>query len=85
MARAMLGITFRELTPELCKEKEITDLTEGIYVVKVQDQSAAMEADIKEGDIISGGDIFGVVYENELIPEHNIMCPPNLKGTVFIN
>ena len=48
----MLGITFRELTPELCKEKEITDLTEGIYVVKVQDQSAAMEADIKEGDII---------------------------------
>lgn len=36
----------------------------------------------KEGDIISGGDIFGVVYENELIPEHSIMCPPNLKGTV---
>ena len=36
----------------------------------------------KEGDIISGGDIFGCVYENELIPEHNIMCPPNLKGTV---
>lgn len=36
----------------------------------------------KEGDLISGGDIFGVVYENELIPEHNIMCPPNIKGTV---
>lgn len=36
----------------------------------------------KEGDIISGGDIFGQVYENELIPEHNIMCPPNYKGTV---
>ena len=38
----------------------------------------------KEGDIISGGDIFGVVYENELIPEHNIMCPPNCKGTVIV-
>ena len=38
----------------------------------------------KEGDLISGGDIFGVVYENELIPEHNIMCPPNVKGTVMI-
>lgn len=38
----------------------------------------------KEGDLISGGDIFGVVYENELIPEHNIMCPPNVKGTVAI-
>ena len=36
----------------------------------------------KEGDIISGGDIFGQVYENELIPEHNIMCPPKSKGTV---
>ena len=23
-----------------------------------------------------------MVYENELIPEHSIMCPPNLKGTV---
>lgn len=38
----------------------------------------------KEGDIISGGDIFGQVYENELIPEHNIMCPPNYKGTVGV-
>ncbi|OAO13224.1 Archaeal/vacuolar-type H+-ATPase subunit A, partial [Blastocystis sp. ATCC 50177/Nand II] len=34
----------------------------------------------KEGDLISGGDIFGVVYENELIPEHNIMCPPQHQG-----
>ena len=43
-----------------------------------------MPLHFKEGDLISGGDIFGVVYENELIPEHNIMCPPNVKGTVAI-
>ena len=36
----------------------------------------------KEGDVVSGGDVFGCVYENELIPEHWIMCPPNVKGTV---
>jgi V-type H+-transporting ATPase subunit A len=31
---------------------------------------------VSEGDPISGGDIFGVVYENELMTKHNIMCPP---------
>ena len=35
-----------------------------------------------EGDIIGGGDIFGSVYENELFPDHKIMCPPNVSGTV---
>lgn len=36
----------------------------------------------KEGDIISGGDIFGYVYENDLIPKHYIMCPPQFYGEV---
>lgn len=31
---------------------------------------------------ITGGDIFGTVYENELITEHKIMCPPNIYGNV---
>jgi len=36
----------------------------------------------KEGDIISGGDIFGTVFENEIISKHKIMCPPNIYGEV---
>jgi V-type H+-transporting ATPase subunit A len=36
----------------------------------------------QEGDMISGGDIFGTVYENELINAHKIMCPPNVYGEV---
>lgn len=36
----------------------------------------------KEGDMIGGGDIFGHVFENELVPEHKIMCPPNISGEV---
>ena len=37
---------------------------------------------IREGSLITGGDIFGTVYENELVTEHKIMCPPNVYGKV---
>jgi len=36
----------------------------------------------REGQAISGGDIFGTVYENEIINSHKIMCPPNIYGKV---
>ena len=36
----------------------------------------------KEGDPISGGDIFGHVRENDIMSAHKIMCPPNVAGTV---
>lgn len=50
--RAILGISYRELTPELISEKGIKGVTSGIYVGSVADRSAAREAGIKEGDII---------------------------------
>lgn len=50
--RAVLGISFSELTPKLAKEKDITIVNDGIYVASVQDRSAAFEAGLKEGDII---------------------------------
>uniref|UniRef100_A0A7S3JZ23 H(+)-transporting two-sector ATPase n=1 Tax=Aureoumbra lagunensis TaxID=44058 RepID=A0A7S3JZ23_9STRA len=34
------------------------------------------------GALITGGDILGTVYENELIPSHKVLCPPNLYGKV---
>ena len=34
------------------------------------------------GEPISGGDIFGTCYENELMTVHKIMCPPNINGRV---
>jgi len=37
---------------------------------------------MREGSTISGGDIIGTVYENELINSHKILCPPNVYGTV---
>jgi V-type H+-transporting ATPase subunit A len=39
-------------------------------------------ADLKEGQPISGGDVIGVVYENEIIDSHKILCPPNVYGTI---
>jgi vacuolar-type H+-ATPase catalytic subunit A/Vma1 len=37
---------------------------------------------LKQGDILSQGDIFGTVYENSLFSEHSIMLPPKAKGRV---
>ena len=37
---------------------------------------------IKEGMMVGGGDVLGTVWENELFPEHKIMCPPNVSGQV---
>jgi V-type H+-transporting ATPase subunit A len=35
-----------------------------------------------EGQMISGGDIFGHVLENEILSQHKIMCPPNITGEI---
>lgn len=37
---------------------------------------------VKVGDILSQGDIFGQVFENSLFSEHNILVPPRCKGKV---
>lgn len=50
--RALLGVRYVELSPELVKEKDIKGATSGIYVAQVEDRSAAREAGLQEGDII---------------------------------
>ena len=50
--RAVLGIQFNELDADKAKEEKITATSEGIFVAKVNERSAAMEAGIKEGDVI---------------------------------
>jgi vacuolar-type H+-ATPase catalytic subunit A/Vma1 len=36
----------------------------------------------KVGDHITGGDVFGTVWENSLLTEHKILLPPRAKGTI---
>ena len=50
--RAYLGIAFRELTPELVKEKDIKGTTAGALVEEVNDRTAAREAGLQPGDVI---------------------------------
>lgn len=37
---------------------------------------------LKIGDHITGGDVFGSIYENSLISDHKILPPPRAKGTI---
>jgi len=39
-------------------------------------------AAIREGMPVTGGDVMGIVYENEIIHSHRILVPPNVYGTV---
>jgi V-type H+-transporting ATPase subunit A len=36
----------------------------------------------KVGDHITGGDIWGSVFENNLLDDHKIMLPPRARGTI---
>jgi V-type H+-transporting ATPase subunit A len=40
------------------------------------------ENNIKVGDLVSGGDIVGIVAENGLFRKHAIMVPPDMQGKV---
>jgi V-type H+-transporting ATPase subunit A len=70
--------------------KAIADLSSSIYIPRginttALDRSIKWDFDpinFKVGDHISGGDIFGKVYENSLVSEHKIMMHPRGMGTI---
>ncbi|KAJ5947983.1 hypothetical protein N7466_000998 [Penicillium verhagenii] len=39
-------------------------------------------AAFKVGDHITGGDIWGIVFENSLVNEHKVLLPPRARGTI---
>ena len=51
--RAYLGISIVEVTPELIEKEGVKDVNNGIYVAEVHDRSAAREAGLKKGDVIT--------------------------------
>lgn len=54
--RAVLGISYLELTPALVKEKNINGVNDGIYVADLTERSSAAEGGIRRGDIITAID-----------------------------
>merc|ERR1719360_389266 len=69
--------------------KDINELTQSIYIPKgintpslsVTEQWDFQPGKLRIGSHITGGDVYGVVQENNLI-RHDIMLPPKARGTV---
>ena len=70
--------------------KSISETSKSIYIprgIDVPSLSREIKWDFKPGgykvgDHITGGDIFGTVYENSLLDEHKILLPPRARGTI---
>lgn len=81
--RAVMGVMFQEITADFAKSKGI-EILEGVYVAQVNDRSAAMEAGIREGDIITA--INGVKIANgAALQEQMSRFNPGDKITVTIH
>ncbi|KAI0811052.1 V-type ATPase [Irpex lacteus] len=70
--------------------RSIQELSKSIYIprginTEALDRSLQWDFDplnYKVGDHISGGDIYGKVYENSLVSDHKVMLPPRALGTI---
>ena len=70
--------------------QSIQELSKSIYIPRgintdALDRSLQWDfkpASFKVGDHISGGDIFGGVYENSLVDNHKIILSPRALGTI---
>ena len=51
--RAVLGISCSELTSDIADKNDITAITEGVFINKVEDRSAAKEAGLEANDVIT--------------------------------
>ncbi|UCH57343.1 MAG: V-type ATP synthase subunit A, partial [Candidatus Bathyarchaeota archaeon] len=57
-------------------------VTRGTNILPIDREKAwPFKAQVKAGDKVSGGDIFGTVQETASF-EHRVMIPPNLSGTI---
>ena len=72
--RAIMGINIRDIDATLAKEKELSVL-DGIYVESVNERSAAMEAGIEKGDIITEVNGIKVKSMSELLDQINRYRP----------
>lgn len=70
--------------------KNIFDVSNSIYIPRGIDVPALnrdikwdfQPGKLKVGDHITGGDVFGSVFENSLLSDHRILLPPRARGTI---
>ena len=82
--RAVLGIQFTELNAEMAEDKKITATNEGIYVAKVTDRGAAMEAGLKEGDVIVKINGNEVKNNGQMMEQMNKLRPGDVAIFTYI-
>ncbi|KAJ5461995.1 V-type proton ATPase catalytic subunit A [Penicillium daleae] len=70
--------------------RAISDKSKSIYIprgirVNALDREKKWDftpVNFKVGDHITGGDIWGTVFENSLVNDHKILLPPRARGTI---
>ncbi|KAI8069984.1 V-type proton ATPase catalytic subunit A [Gongronella butleri] len=70
--------------------KAIQEASESIYIPRgistpALDTQVSWDftpVNFQVGDHITGGDVYGKVFENSLVSNHNIMLPPTARGTI---
>ncbi|KSA02538.1 uncharacterized protein AC631_01713 [Debaryomyces fabryi] len=70
--------------------KAIKEKSQSIYIPRGIDAPALSRTaqydftpgELKVGDHITGGDIFGSIFENSLLDDHKILLPPRARGTI---
>ncbi|KAI5799996.1 vacuolar ATP synthase catalytic subunit A [Geopyxis carbonaria] len=70
--------------------KAISEISNSIYIPRgistpALDAQKAWDfnpGNLKVGDHITGGDIYGSVWENSLLDDHKMMLPPKARGTI---
>ena len=67
--RGYLGVTIRQLDGKYAEEKGIKNISEGVYVESVAENSAAKEAGVQAGDVIVGLDGKKIKSSPELLEE----------------
>lgn len=82
--RAVLGISFTPLTADMATEKNIKATSEGLYVAKVTDRGAAMEAGIKEGDVITRINGNPVKSTGQMMEQMNRLRPGDKIAITYI-
>jgi Do/DeqQ family serine protease len=81
--RAILGVTIQDVTQEVAKTHNI-DLLKGVYVNGIRDGGSALDAGIKEGDVILSVNSVPVNSVSEL-QEQISKFRPNDKVNILIN
>lgn len=82
--RAVLGITYQPLNAELAKENNITATSEGLYIASVSDRSAAMQAGLKEGDVITKLNGNQVKSSGQIMEQMNKLRPGDKLEITYI-